>query len=48
MKFENLKIRFRKIQVSFLVVKTFKCKRGINFIQANYKDDFKQNTILLV
>jgi len=33
MKFEikNLKIRFHKCQVSFLVVKTVKCKRGIKF-----------------
>jgi len=32
MKFEftNLKHRFHKRQVSFLVVKTYKCKRGIN------------------
>jgi len=32
MKFElqNLEIRFHKHQVSFLVVKTFKCKRGIS------------------
>jgi len=31
MKFEysNLEIRFHKCQVSFLVVKTVKCKRGI-------------------
>jgi len=29
--FENLKIRFHKCQVSFLVVKTVKCKRDINF-----------------
>jgi len=27
--FQNLKIRFHKRQVSFLVVKTVKCKRGI-------------------
>jgi len=33
MKFEFLKleIRFRKRQVSFLVVKTVKCKRGISY-----------------
>jgi len=32
MKFEfsNLEIRFHKRQVSFLVVKTVKCKRGIS------------------
>jgi len=28
--FQNLKIRFHKRQVSFLVVKTVKCKRGIS------------------
>jgi len=27
--FQNVKIRFHKRQVSFLVVKTVKCKRGI-------------------
>jgi len=33
MKFEfmNLKNRFHKRQVSFLVVKTVKCKRGIKY-----------------
>jgi len=31
-KFENLEIRFYKRQVSFLVVKTVKCKRGITYI----------------
>jgi len=33
-KFEvlNLKIRFYKRQVSFLVVKTVKCKRGISHV----------------
>jgi len=30
--FENLKIRFHKRQVSFLVVKTAKCKRDISYI----------------
>jgi len=30
-KFKNLKIRFHKRQVSFLVLKTVKCKRGITF-----------------
>jgi len=32
MKFEfsNLEIRFHKLQVSFLVVKTVKCKRGMS------------------
>jgi len=29
-----LEIRFRKRQVSFLVVKTVKCKRGINYFDA--------------
>jgi len=27
--FQNLEIRFHKRQVSFLIVKTVKCKRGI-------------------
>jgi len=30
-KFSNLEIRFHKRQISFLVVKTVKCKRGISF-----------------
>jgi len=29
--FQNLEIRFHKRQVSFLVVKTVKCKRSINY-----------------
>jgi len=29
--FQNLEIRFYKRQVSFLVVKTVKCKRGIKY-----------------
>jgi len=28
--FKNLEIRFHKRQVSFLVIKTVKCKRGIS------------------
>jgi len=28
LEFEKLEIRFHKYQISFLVVKTFKCKRG--------------------
>jgi len=31
-KFENSEIRFHKRQVSFLVVKTVKCKRGISCV----------------
>jgi len=30
--FQNLDIRFRKAKVSFLVVKSVKCKRGIKFL----------------
>jgi len=33
-KFENLEIRFYKRQVSFLVVKTIKCKRGISVLSS--------------
>jgi len=31
--FSNLEIRFYKRQVSFLVIKTVKCKGGISFLQ---------------
>jgi len=31
--FKNLEIRFHKCQVSFIFVKTVKCKRGISYLQ---------------
>jgi len=40
--FLNLEIRFRKRQVSFLVVKTVKCKRGISLTRFTTA---KRNTV---
>jgi len=37
LKFSNLEIRFYKRQVSFLVVKTVKCKRGIRVMDETTK-----------